>query len=68
MLNELFRMVLSGITVAGIGFFIWCWFSFREDRKPHAIYQMSSASFGDRRENEDGKSSLVKERSLKRSA
>ena len=68
MLYELFRVVLSGVTLAGIGFFIWCWFSFREERKPHAIYVMPSASPSSTRENEEERNSVVKERSLKISA
>lgn len=69
MLYELiFRAALLGLTVAGAGFFIWCWFAFREDWKPHAIYTTSSASGTPRRKDEDRNGSLVKDRHLKISA
>jgi hypothetical protein len=69
MLYELiFRVALFGVAMAGIGFLIYCWFAFREDREPHAIYEMSSASCTCGGENENGKNSVAKDRRLKISA
>lgn len=70
MLYELiFRVALLGVAVAGIGFLFYCWFAFREDRKPHAIYEMSSASSTrGGGENEDGKDFVDEDRRLKVSA
>ena len=69
MLYELiFRLAGLGLTLAGLGFLIWCWFAFREDRKPDAIYERSTASFVPISNDEDRNSSRLKDRHLKISA
>lgn len=69
MLYEIFfRVALLGLTLGGVGFLVWCWFAFREDWKPHAIYTPSSTSGTSARKDEDQNGSLAKERHLKISA
>jgi hypothetical protein len=38
----IFDFALAGLALSILGFFVWCWAAFREDRKLHPIYTQSA--------------------------
>jgi hypothetical protein len=40
----IFDFALTGLTLAILGFLVWCWAAFKEDRNLHPIYRQSKTS------------------------